>query len=169
MLFRGLCQAICYLFEKLRQQRNFRHAITGFPAKWCLRTDRRNSILMTSCWWRVTTHANLVSVSNCSCLLGYLLQPIRSTTQTWVVLLIDRVSREIYFNQSDRSTSLIWVVTRHQYGIYSLVSQTSYVGCLFTPRQLFRYWRLCLGIEIVFCRHVFPPLWFWFTRAHYLV
>ena len=77
MLFRGLCQAICYLFKKLRQQRNFRHAITGFPAKWCLRTDRRNSILMTSCWWRVTTHANLVSVSNCSCLLGYLLQPIR--------------------------------------------------------------------------------------------
>ena len=164
MLFRGLCQAICYLFEKLRQQRNFRHAITGFPAKWCLRRDGRNSILMTSCWWRVTTHANLVSVSNCSCLLGYLLQPIRSTTQTWVVLLIDRVAREIYFNQSDRSTSLIWVVTRHQYGIYSLVSQTSFVGCLFTPRQLFCHWRLCLGI---FCSHVFPPLWF--TRAHYLV
>ena len=116
MLSRRLCQAICYLFKKLRQQRKFRHAITGFPAEWRPRRDGRNSILMASYWWRVTTHAS------------------------W----------DIYFNQSDWSTSLIWVVTRHQHGIFSLVSQTSFVGCLFTPRQLFRYWRLCLGIEIVF-------------------
>jgi len=48
-------------------------------------------------WWRVT------SVSDWSCCAGNLLQPIRNTTQ-------------------------IWVVTRHQYGISALVSQTSFHG-----------------------------------------
>ena len=32
---------------------------------------------------------------------------------------------EIFFNQSDL---IIWVVTRHQYGISALVSQTSFRG-----------------------------------------
>ena len=102
MLFRGLCQAICYFSKKLKQQTKFRDAITGFPTNWRLRSsDARNSILMTSYWWCVTTHANLSSASNWSCRVGNLLQPIRSS-------------------------SLIWVVTLHQYGIPSLVSQTSF-------------------------------------------
>ena len=139
MLFRGLCQAICYLFKKLRQQTKFPDAITGFPANWRLRSsDGRNSILMTSYWWRVTTHANLGSASDWSCRVGNLLQPIRST-------------------------SLIWVVTRHQYGISSPVSQTSFqsfngktsgdvTNCRLAFHCMFCYWRLCLGIETVFCR-----------------
>ena len=62
----------------------------------CLpRNERRNSIL--------TTHhyPNLGSASDWSCCVGNLLQPIRSTTQ-------------------------IWVVTRHQCGISVLASQTSF-------------------------------------------
>ena len=68
-----------------------------FPAKWRVRNERRNSILMTRhC-------SDLGSVSNWSRRVGNLIQPIRSTTQ-------------------------IWVVTRHQYGISALLSQTSFGG-----------------------------------------
>ena len=56
---------------------------------------RRNSILMTR------RYPDLGSASDWLCRLWNLLQPIRSTTQ-------------------------IWVVTRHQYGISALVSQTSF-------------------------------------------
>ena len=70
---------------------------TGFPAKWRLRNERRNSILMTR------RYPDLGSASDWSCRVGNLIQPIRSTTQ-------------------------IWVVTRHQYGISVLVSQTSFGG-----------------------------------------
>ena len=48
-------------------------------------------------------YPDLGSVSDWSYRVGNLLQPIRSTTQ-------------------------IWVVTRHQYGISALVSQTSFGG-----------------------------------------
>ena len=80
----------------LTKQPTFRDATTGFPAKWRLRNERRNSILMTcqyphlgrtSDWWYRERN---------------LLQPIRSTAQ-------------------------IWAMTRHQYGIPALVSQTSFL------------------------------------------
>ena len=45
----------------------------------------------------------VVLLHDWSCRVGNLIQPIRSTTQ-------------------------IWVVTRHQYGIFVLVSQTSFGG-----------------------------------------
>ena len=48
-------------------------------------------------------YSNLGSASDRSCCVGNLIQQIRSTTQ-------------------------IWVVTRHQYGICALVSQTSFRG-----------------------------------------
>ena len=48
-------------------------------------------------------YPDLGSASDWSCSVGNLIQPIRSTT-------------------------LIWVVTRHQYGISALVSQTSFGG-----------------------------------------
>ena len=81
----------------LRKQPTFGDAntTTGLPAKWSLRNERRNSILITrhypdlgsaSYWLNQFSHAG---------------QPIRSTTQ-------------------------IWVVTRHQYGISTVVSQTSF-------------------------------------------
>ena len=55
----------------LRKQLTFYDATTGFPAKWHLRNDCRNSIL----WWQVTT-------------------------QIWVVRLIGCAVREFCFNQS---------------------------------------------------------------------
>ena len=48
-------------------------------------------------------YPDLGSASDWSCRVGNLIQPIRSTTQ-------------------------IWVVTRHQYEISALVSQTSFGG-----------------------------------------
>ena len=36
-----------HLYPNLRKKRTFRDATTGLPAKWRLRNDRRNSILMT--------------------------------------------------------------------------------------------------------------------------
>ena len=71
----------------------FREATTGFPTKWRLKNKRRNSILMT---YHYPDHS---SISDWSC--NYLHQPIRSTTQ-------------------------IWVVTLHQYGISALVTKTSF-------------------------------------------
>ena len=65
-------------------------------------------------------YPDLDSVSEWSQGVGSLLQPIRSTTQ-------------------------IWVVTRHQYGISALVSQTSFrgetVGCV-AKRRLFSQARI---------------------------
>ena len=81
----------------LRKQPTFGDVTTGFPAKWLLRNDRRNSTLMGR------HYPDLGSASDWSCRVGNLIQPIRSTTQ-------------------------IWVVTRHQYGISALVSQTSFGG-----------------------------------------
>ena len=129
MLFRGLCQAICYLFfKKLRQQLKFRDVITHSPQIDVWETVKEE----IPYWWRVTTHANLGSASNWLCRVANLFQPIRST-------------------------SLIWVVTRHQYGISSLVSQRSFQsfhgetsGDVANCRLSFH--RLCLGIVIVFCR-----------------
>ena len=53
-------------------------------------------------WWRVT-NPDLGSASDWSCCVWNSIQQIRSTTQ-------------------------IWVVTRHQYGFSALVSQTSFGG-----------------------------------------
>ena len=81
----------------LRKQPTFGDATTGFPHKWHLRNERRNSTLMTR------HYPDLGSASDGSRRVRNLFQPIRSTTQ-------------------------IWVVTRHRYGIPAIVSQTSFVG-----------------------------------------
>ena len=81
----------------LRKQPTFGDATIGFPAKWRLRNERRNSILMTR------HYPDLGSASDWSCRARKLIQPVKSTTQ-------------------------VWVVTRHQYGISVLVSQTSFGG-----------------------------------------
>ena len=78
----------------LRKKPTFGDATTGFPAKWRLRNGRRNSILIKC------RYPDLGSASDRSCRAVNLPQPIRSTTQ-------------------------IWVVIRHQYGISALFSQTS--------------------------------------------
>ena len=70
-------------------------ATTGFPAKSRLGNDRRKTILMTR------HYPDLGCRSDLSCRAGNLLQPIRNTTN-------------------------IWILTRHQYGISALVFQTSF-------------------------------------------
>ena len=77
---------------------NSRHSATTPlvpPTKWRLRNEGRNSKLTTR------LYPDLGSASDWPCGVGNLLQPIKSTTQ-------------------------IWVVTRHQYGISALVSHTSF-------------------------------------------
>ena len=88
------CTIMWFLFDYLEKTAYISRRSTGFPAKWCLRNERWNSILMTR------HYPDLGSASDWSCHVGNLLQPIRSTTQTWLV-------------------------TRHQYGFSALVSQTS--------------------------------------------
>ena len=80
----------------LRKQLTFGDATTGFPAKWRLRNERRNSILMTR------HYSDLGSASHWLNPISNAARPIRSTTQIWVVC--------------------------HQYGISTLVSQTSFGG-----------------------------------------
>ena len=65
--------------SSLRKQPTFGDVTTGFPAKWRLRNERRNSILMTR------HYPDLGSASDWSCCEGNLTQPIRSTTQISVV------------------------------------------------------------------------------------
>ena len=84
-------------FRSMKKQPTFRDAITCFSAKWRLRKDCRNSILM------VCHYPDQGSAFDWSCRVVNLLQPIRSTTQ-------------------------IWVVTRHQYGISAVLTQMSFRG-----------------------------------------
>ena len=86
-----------YFYVSLRKQPPFGNATTGFLAKWRLRNERRNSILMTR------HYLDLGSASDWSCHVGNLIQPIRRTTQ-------------------------IWVMMPHQHGISALVYQTSLRG-----------------------------------------
>ena len=81
----------------LRKQPTFGDAIIGFPAKWRLRSERRNSILMTRHY-----------------------SDLDSASDWWIK----------FSTRHDQSEALprSWVVTRHQYGISALVSQTSFGG-----------------------------------------
>ena len=81
--------------SSLRKQSTFGDATTGFPAKWRLRNERRNFILMTR------HYPSLCSASDWLNQISHVAWPIRSTTQ-------------------------IWVVTHHQYGISAFVSQTPF-------------------------------------------
>ena len=86
---------VILIWCSLTKQPTFYAASTGFPAKWRLRNERRDSVLLTR------YYPDLGSVSDRSWRVRNLPQPIRSTTQTWLV-------------------------THHQYGFSALVSQTSF-------------------------------------------
>ena len=72
-----------WLRVNLRKRPTFGDTTTGFPDKWLLRNERRNSMLMTR------HYPNLGTASDWSCRVGNLVQPIRSTTQIWVVARIE--------------------------------------------------------------------------------
>ena len=63
----------------LRKTTTFSHATNGFPAKWQLRNERRNSILITP------SYPDLGSASDWLKEVSHALRPIRSTIQIWVV------------------------------------------------------------------------------------
>ena len=115
---------------RLRKQPSFCDVIAVFPAKWRL----RNSMLMTR------HNPDLGFTSDWSCSVGNLLQPIRSTTQ-------------------------IWVVTRHQYGSCALVSRRYFAGKpVVTSRNVGCFLRLW--------NRLFSKSFCWKTisfRAYYLV
>ena len=58
------------------------HATIGFPAKWQLRNERRNSTLVTP------SYPDLVSASDWLKQISHALRPIRSTTQIWIVSVV---------------------------------------------------------------------------------
>ena len=72
--FHNRCPLLTLCNRSLKKQPTFRDASSGFPAKWCLRNERRNSILMTrhpQIWVLLMTGRSKF-------------QPIRSTIQIWV-------------------------------------------------------------------------------------
>ena len=85
-------QFFCLFFIVLKNRAYIFRLYHWFPGKWRLRNGRRNCILITR------HYPDFGSASDWSCRVENFLQPIRSTTQ-------------------------IWVVTRHQYGISAFVSQ----------------------------------------------
>ena len=73
-LFPGAC-----LFS-LRKQPTFGDATIGFPAKLCLRNERRNAILMTHHYPDLTSACDWLNQ------ISHATRPIKSTTQIWVVM-----------------------------------------------------------------------------------
>ena len=65
--------------SSLRKQPTFGDASTGFPAKWRLRNERRNFILMTR------HYPDLSNASDWLNQISYAARPIRRTTRIWVV------------------------------------------------------------------------------------
>ena len=82
-----------------------RHQKIGFPGKWRLRNKHRNSIQITR------YYPDIGSGPDWSCRVGYLLQPIRSTT-----------------------TSSVWILSRHFAGKPVVASQN--VGCYKITRMV---------------------------------
>ena len=67
------------MLGSLRKQPTFGDATACFPSKWRLKKKHRNSILITR------HYQDLGSASDWSCRVRNLIQPIRSTTQIWVL------------------------------------------------------------------------------------
>ena len=76
---KGRIQWNPYVCCCLRKQPTFGVATTGFPTKWRLRNERRNSILMTR------HYPDLGSAFDWLKQISHAARPIRSTAQMWVV------------------------------------------------------------------------------------
>ena len=92
------------LYSSLRKQPTFSDATTGFPAKWLLRNERRNSILMTR------HYSDLGSASDWLNQISHAARPIRSTTQIWVVTCRQNgisalVSKTLYSGETSGSVA----------------------------------------------------------------
>ena len=85
--------------NSLRKLPTFGDATTCLPAKWRLRNERRNSILMTR------HYPDLGSASDWLNQISHAARPIRSTTQIWVATLHQ------YWIFRTRSSDVIWLGT----------------------------------------------------------
>ena len=85
------------MFDGLRKQPAFCESTTGFPHEMTLEDVWRNSLLLNVS----LDNPDLGSATDWSCHEGNLLQPIRSTNE-------------------------IWLVIRHQYGIFALLLHASF-------------------------------------------
>ena len=121
-------------FTSLRKQPTFGDPTTGFPAKWRLRNERRNSIPMTR------HYPDLGSTSDWSCRVGNLIQQIRSTTQIWVVAIfgdpgaVSRAGRKGATRVFKRGRKSPWVPTLT--GLF-VNGQTKAVSWLGTENALY--------------------------------
>ena len=70
---------LCLIWTSLTKQSTSGDATTGFPTKWRLKNERRNSILMTRHF------PDLGSTSDWLNQIPHAARPIRSATQIWVV------------------------------------------------------------------------------------
>ena len=114
-------------FLSLRKQPTSGDATTGFPAKWRLRNEHRNSILMTC------PYPDLGSASDWLNQNSNAVWSIRSTTQILVsfaavIRVVTRVAWRVTTLITAAKETKIWVVMRHPYGISALVSQKSFCG-----------------------------------------
>ena len=127
----------------LRKQLTFCCTTTGFPAKWHLRNEHRNSIPM------MHHYPDLGSTSDWLCHVGYLLQPIKSTTQTWVVTCHVIIMSWNFCTHFSDATSyeMLPVFSSYQTTFlrgFSLVAE--YLKC---PLSSFKLRRA--GYELVYC------------------
>ena len=94
--------------SSLRKQATFRDTTNGFPAKWRLSNDRKNSILMTF------HYPDLGSASDWLKQISLAARLIRSITQIWVVTTrrlcgISANSPQMPFNWSRREISAFFL------------------------------------------------------------
>ena len=94
----------------LRKQPTFRHAFTGFPAKWGQRNERRNSIVMTC------HYPDLGSASDRSCPDGNSGAILRS--EEWHVISLEFSRSFLKRNFSGKTV----LVPRHACRLFSLVT-----------------------------------------------
>ena len=128
MILKSLSILFGIKFLSLRKQPTFGDATTRFPAKWRLRNEHRNSIVMTC------HYPDLGSASDWLNQISHAVWSIRSTTQILVsfaavIRVVTRVAwRVTTLITAAKETTQIWVVMRHLYGISALISQTSFCG-----------------------------------------
>ena len=112
------------LHGSLRKQRTLCDTTTGFPTKWRLRNERRNSILMTR------HYPDLDSSSDWLNQISHAAWPLSSSIQIWVV------KRHQY---GLSSTGTKWRITRHHNihnTCWTLSLQEINVWCNLSPWDL---------------------------------
>ena len=121
----------------LRKQSTFGDATTGFPVKWRLRSERRNSILMTR------HYPDLGSASDWLNQISYAALPVRSTTQISIVTchqygISALVSERLFVGETSGSVAKYRLFSRAN---YTYLPKIICVGTSSKKRPLFVHFR----------------------------